>query len=224
MIITLDIETVRLQSEDLRGDVLAGVRPPAALKKPESIAAWERDERAAAEQEAIERTSFDGGYGQVCCIGWAIDDQPSESVQVADLSADAEQDMLGQFVSAMRQAYAGTSGSRPLIVGHNVIAFDLAFLWKRCIVRQVRPPNWLPRNPKPWSEYVADTMLLWAGDRGTISLDRLCRILGVDGKGDGPTGADVWPMAQAGQFGAIADYCRADVDRARSVYRRMVFA
>lgn len=223
MILTIDIETVPTQLAWAHADLAEGVRPPATLKKAESIAEWEANSRAAAVQEVIDRTSFDGGLGQVVVIGWAIDDKPAESVQVDDLSAESEQDMLGRFVAAMRTAYAGTSGSRPTIVGHNVIAFDLPFLWKRAIVHQVRMPLWIPRDAKPWGDSVFDTMTKWAGLKDRVSLDRLCKILGVEGKGDGPTGADVWPMVQRGEIDAVAAYCRADVDRTRACYLRMTF-
>lgn len=224
MIVTLDIETVPTQLPWARIDLAAAVKPPATLKKPDSIAAWEASERSAAEQEAIERTSFDGGLGQIVVIGWAVDDGEPLSVQVDDLTPESERRMLERWVGAMRTAYAGTSGSRPTIVGHNCIAFDLPFLWKRAIVHGVRLPLWFPRDPKPWGDSVFDTMTQWSGVRERVSLDRLCKILGVPGKGTGPTGADVWPMVQRGEIEAVAEYCRDDVVRTRAVYRRMTFA
>ena len=68
-----------------------------------------------------------------------------------------------------------------------------------------------------------DTMHMWAGDRDRISLDKLCKVLGLTGKGI-TNGADVWPLAQAGRFEEIADYCRHDVEITREAWRRMVFA
>lgn len=55
-------------------------------------------------------------------------------------------------------------------------------------------------------------------------MDRLCRVLGIPGKGDGPSGADVWPMVQAGKLDEVTAYCRADVERTRSLYQRLTFA
>ena len=223
MILTIDIETVPTQLAWAHADLAEGVRPPATLKKAESIAEWDANSRAAAVQEVIDRTSFDGGLGQIVVIGWAIDDQEPQSVQVDDLSPAAEREMLQQWIAAMRTAYAGTSGSRPTVVGHNHVAFDLPFLSKRLIVHRIRPPLWWPHDPKPWGDAVFDTMTQWAGVRDRISLDRLCKILGVPGKGVGPTGADVWPMVQRGEIDAVAAYCRADVDRTRACYLRMTF-
>ncbi|MBU1336044.1 MAG: hypothetical protein KJ944_08530 [Alphaproteobacteria bacterium] len=55
---------------------------------------------------------------------------------------------------------------------------------------------------------------------GRIGLDRLCRALGVAGKGD-MDGSMVWDAVKAGRIDAVAEYCRGDVKRLRSVHRRM---
>lgn len=222
MNIIIDIETIPSQRPGIRDELAADIKPPAALKKAKSIAEWERESKPAAIEEAYLRTSLDGGAGQICCIGWVIDYGPAKSLSVADASLAEERELLADFFGVLRQAH-GNSGMRPIIVGHNVVEFDLAFIWRRAIVHGVRPPIWFPRDPKPWSESVFDTMTSWAGVRNRISMDKLCRILGIDGKGDGPTGADVWPMFQAGRLADIADYCRADVERTRAIYRRLTF-
>ena len=54
-------------------------------------------------------------------------------------------------------------------------------------------------------------------------MDRLCKILGIPGKGD-MDGSRVWPMVQSGKIAAVADYCRGDVDRTRAIHKRMTFA
>lgn len=218
----LDLESIPSQSPTIRDDLAERIKPPATLKKAESIAAWVRDEKDAAIEEAWLKTSFDGTYGQVVCVSYAIDDQPPEVLSVSDLSPESEAEMLGVLWSEMRGLHS-TAGTKPVVVGHNHISFDLPFLWRRSVILKRRPPLWWPRNPKPWSDAVYDTMTQWAGDRGTISLDRLCRALGIEGKGDGPTGADVWPMVRDGRIAEVAAYCAADVDRTRAVWRAMNF-
>ena len=87
----------------------------------------------------------------------------------------------------------------------------------------VRPPIWFTRDQKPWSDQVFDTMVQWAGVRDKISMDRLCKILGIPGKAGGPTGADVWQMVQDGRMDDVAKYCKDDVWRTRAIYERMNF-
>ena len=62
-------------------------------------------------------------------------------------------------------------------------------------------------------------MTAWAGAKGTISLDRLCEALGIQGK-NGFTGADVAAAWDAGEHQTIIDYCAADVRRVRKVWRK----
>jgi hypothetical protein len=109
------------------------------------------------------------------------------------------------------------------IVGHNVIAFDIRFIWQRAIVLGVRVPSWFPRDPAPWSGVVFDTMTAFAGARGTIGMDRLSRALGFPGKGD-VDGSMVAGMWAAGKYEEIAAYCRSDIERTREIHRRMQIA
>jgi 3'-5' exonuclease len=127
--------------------------------------------------------------------------------------------LLQDFYSAL------TDIGRAVYVGHNVIGFDFPFLWKRSMVLGVRPPAYLPRNPSPYrSEMVYDTMLLWdPTQRAGGSMDRICKLMGLPGKGD-ISGADVWPMVKAGDIAAVSEYCRGDVERTRAMYKRMTFA
>lgn len=229
MNVFLDIETIPCQLPGFVEQLAAEVTAPATHKKPESIKAWLDENRMAMATEQWLKTSFDGGLGQVVAISWATDDGDSNSICVWDqgdgessLSAAAEQAMLELFVHQIDELMGHRNYRLPRWVGHNVAEFDLPFLWKRFVVRGLPPPRWLPHHPKPWGEQVYDTMVEWAGARGRISLDRLCKLLGIPGK-DGMTGADVWPAVQAGRLAEVAEYCRADVERVRTLYRRLNF-
>ena len=109
------------------------------------------------------------------------------------------------------------------IVGHFVAGFDLRFLTQRAIVLGVRLPDWWPRDPKPWSNEVFDTMVAWAGAKGTISLDALCFSLGLEGKGD-VDGSMVAQMWADGKHDEVSAYCRDDVARVRRVHQKMLAA
>jgi len=221
--IVIDIETVPCQWAGIRDEYAAAVKAPASYSKPESIQKWLEENRQAEGEAAWLKTSFDGGMGQIVCIGWAIDDNKPESLHTANLSPENEAEVLREFFAAMR-FHHDNAGRRPPLVGHNIVAFDLPFVWKRSVVHGIKPPVWWPRDPKPWGETVYDTMTQWAGVKERISLDKLCRVLGVGGKTGGPTGADVWPMVQAGRIKEVAEYCRHDVEITRACYRRMTFS
>lgn len=214
----LDIETIPAQSEQARERIAATIKPPGNIKKPESILAWEKDSKEAAVQEAIDKTSFDGGLGHVCCIGWAYDDQPPVTCYLD--GANNETQILKQFFMRMHEGY---TYSAPTIVGHYISGFDIRFLTQRAIVLGIRLPNWWPHEAKPWGNEIFDTMVKWAGAKGTISLDNLCFALGIDGKGD-VDGSMIAQMFKDGKHEDIARYCVSDVDKVRQVHRKMIAA
>lgn len=217
----LDIETIPTDRPDHIEQIAVGVKPPASMSKPETIKAWEQDKKPAAIAEAIARTSFDGAFGRICCVGWAWNDNPAVATLHFSGKEVERETLLTAFDRIQQEAPPRTIA--PTIVGHYVAGFDIRFIWQRAFVLGVPLPHWFPRDPKPWSREVQDTMVMWAGSKGTISLDDLCQTLGVPGKGDvdGSMVADLWKQ---GEFARITDYCRDDVNRVRAVHRKMLFA
>lgn len=215
----LDIETIPAQSDAIRAHIASTIKPPTTMKKAETIEAWEKEAKAAAVEEAIAKTALDGTYGQICCIGMAFDREAVTTVSWPSIECGNERELLQWFA----QFIATSKGNVPVIVGHNVVSFDIRFIWQRAMVNGVRLPSWFPRDPKPWGNEAFDTMTAWAGQRGTISLDRLCTALGLPGKDD-IDGSMVGKLWAEGKHKEIAAYCKADVERVRSVFRKMQVA
>jgi hypothetical protein len=219
--IFIDIETVPAQSPAVRAAFAAAVTAPAQYKKPESIADWLRENSEAEADAALAKTSFDGALGHVLCIAVAIDDAPPLVFCNATCVADIATSEAGTLRDLKQWLAKLDRYDRPVYVGHNLIEFDLRFLLQRSIVHGVPLP--LPYNARPWdTNRVYDTMTMWAGLKNRVGLDKLAKALGVGGK-DGISGADVWPMVQAGRIPEVCDYCAADVELTRRVYRRMTF-
>lgn len=215
-----DIETIPCQLPGIRDEFATAVTAPAQYKKADSIATWLAENREAEAEAAWLKTSFDGGLGHVVCIGFAVDDGPALSYVLTDYtSREEEACVLGAFFNELAKV------GRAVFIGHNIIGFDLPFLWKRAMVLGIKPPAYLPRNPSKYrSEFVQDTMMLWDQEqRAGGSMDRICRLLGIPGKGD-ISGADVWSMVRDGRIAEVAEYCRGDVDRTRAMFKRMTFA
>ena len=217
--LTIDIETIPTQRQDVRDYVAKTVTHPGNISKPETIAKWNEESRPAAIDEAVNKTGLDGAFGQIVCVGVALGDAAP-----VVLSGMDEPDLLNRLNVHLNKVppnqYLSTS-----IVGHNVSTFDLRFLMQRYIVNSIRPHQLikLAAEAKPWEkERVYDTMVQFAGVGNRISLDKLCLALGIEGKGM-TTGADVWPMVQAGKLDDVARYCENDVAITRAAYRRMTF-
>lgn len=214
MIVTFDIETIPVQQPEIIEQIASEIKAPATYKKPESIAEWELNNKQAAIDEAVAKTSFDGAYGQICCIGWAIDDGDIKS------ATGSESLVIKTFFNHLVENNPRSIDAT--FIGHNVSAFDLRFLFQRAIILGIRPPSFIPFNVKSWDSRVFDTMTFFAGFGNRISLDKLSKALGLEGK-TGVTGADVWPMYKAGEIAKIAEYCEHDVALTRDIYKRLMF-
>ena len=220
--IYFDIETLPSDDPAIIADIAAGIKPPGNFKKAETIEAWERDEKPGAVLEAVRKTALDGTFGRICCIGFAVNDDAAD-VRYGD-EAETITAFFAWLIDAARISDY-TERQSAIFIGHNILSFDLRFLWQRCVVNGIRPPAFIPFNAKPWDGKVFDTMTAWNPAREkSISLDKLCRALGVpSSKGDldGSKVAEYW---QAGKHQEVAAYCMADVEAVRQCHKRMVFA
>jgi hypothetical protein len=236
--IYLDIETLPGHSDQLmdslRADAdkeKAAVRAPSNYKDEakiaEYIAARHAEIDAGMEDKRL-KTSFDGMFGSIACIAFAVDDEQVASENA--LAGGGEADMLERFYTRLAsytstEYHGGMASMDATFVGHNIADFDLPFLKHRSIILGVRPPPALAKamSAKPWDKCIADTMLMWSPSREKrVGLDKLCRALGVPGKGDfdGSMVAETWPVDPQ----KVIDYCKGDVERVRAIYRRMTFA
>ncbi|ASQ10194.1 hypothetical protein CDO22_17930 [Sinorhizobium meliloti] len=215
----LDIETIPAQDDVTKARIASTVKPPAAMKKAETIAQWEAEQKPSAVEEAVAKTSLNGAYGHICCIGWAVDNGEPQSYSMCDFSLEEEAEMLSHFFEALRREH--DMRFAVTVVGHNVSGFDIRFIWQRCFALGIRVPAWFPKDPKPWGDDVFDTMTAWAGARDTISMENLCAALGLPGKGS-VDGSMIGKMFADGRHEEIAAYCRQDIERTRAIHRKMM--
>lgn len=245
----LDLETLPAQRIDVLDEIRAGkqveldaaiaaIRPPGNYKKQETIDQWwaeEAPKQAQAMRDAFHadvdatyrKTSLDGSFGQVCVIGYAIDDNEPHALNVYDWrQPSAEASLLADFAEALSQEIAVNNERSICVVGHNVAAFDLRFLVQRSIVNGIRPHPVIAHaaQAKPWEgEKVFDTMIQWAGVGNRIKLDKLCKALSIPTPKGDLDGSKVWDFVRDGRIDEVAAYCLRDVAATRSVHRRLTF-
>jgi hypothetical protein len=247
----LDIETIPAQRPDVLEEIraskqtdltaaLAAIAPPGNYKKQETIDEWMANEApkiAAKLQGAFDadvddtyrKTSFDGGFGQVCVIGFALDDAEPSHLRAINLTANAERDLLMAFSDCLSESIPKSDWFTTTVIGHNVVAFDLRFLVQRHIVNGVRPHFIIAHaaQAKPWEQdKVYDTLVQWAGNGAKAggSLDKICKALSIPSPKDGIDGSKVWDFVRDGRLDEVAAYCAKDVAATRAVHRRMTFA
>lgn len=212
-------------------EAAASIKPPGTLKKPESIAAWWASESPAAAQEAWRKQSLDSGTkGEIVSI--AVCNGEGREWVHCRAQGENEAALLVAFIEAVEGWTAddaakvqGCASAWPLddhyLVAHNA-AFDLGFLWRRMAVHGVRIPKWLPSPSARAGRDYGDTMALWAGYGGRISLDALCGALDVPSPKDGGIdGSKVFDAWLAGQHEAIAAYNLRDAQAVASVWHRL---
>ena len=229
MQIIFDIETVPSQRPDARELARATIKPSAALKKPESIAAWWANEADAATEDAYRKQALDGGLaGEIVSIA-AVTDCGKQWV-MCRTQDQFEATLLTAFGAQVNQwideeAAAVAEGfnyaADPFFIAHNA-SFDLGFLWRRAIVNGVRLPFKVPGPLARAGKDYGDTMTMWAGYGQRVSLDALCRALGIESPKDGGIdGAGVFDAWLAGQYEDIATYNLRDALATAEVWHRL---
>jgi hypothetical protein len=232
MQITIDIETIPSQKTGARDHCRASIKPPGTLKKPESIAAWWKDEADSAVEDAYRKQSLDGGlHGEIISIaivGNNLDDDQGWSLCRSDWMTETL--LLESFAAAVVEridrAAAGlvdgyNFAQDPYFIAHNA-SFDLGYIWRRCIVNGVRLPFKFPTPAARAGKDYGDTMLMWAGFGNRVSLDALCRALSVPSPKDGGIdGAGVYDAWLAGEHERIAAYNLRDTLATRDVWHRL---
>lgn len=166
-------------------------------------------------QEYLHKTSFDGAYGRILCIGYAVDDDEIDVLY----NEDDEKKTLQQFWELAKYV--------DLFIGHNIIDFDMRFIYQRSVINGVRP-TWDDRNlsfARYRSNPMFDTMREWAKwGMNNVGLEHLALALGIPTPKDGGIeGSQVWDFYKAGKVQDILEYCKRDVETTRKVYKKMVF-
>ena len=217
--IYFDIETIPTQSEHLKNHIQTNLTPPANYKKQETIDAWIEENR----DLAYRKTALNGGFGQIVCIGYAINNNDVRTIYFDDW-ATSEGDILKTFFNELIECYRPSADITPHFIGHNIENFDLRFIYQRAIVLGIKPPSFLPLNSKSYNNmHIFDTMTEWAGKRNYVSLNEVCLSLGIPTKGDEIDGSKVWDFVQEGSLKQVAEYCADDVEKVRAIHKRMAF-
>lgn len=189
-------------------------------------AQWERDMAATKSEEvgdqAWRKTSFDGTYGRALSVGFSFGDEVE--VKYCDHESQSEGDLLQDSFDAIDAALCkrnpSAKGRPPFFVGHN-IPFDLKFLFRRAVIIGVKPPFGLPFFGRHNQDFYC-TSKAWCEYGERVSLDNLCKALGLKGK-DGFDGSMVCDAFYNGEHDRIKEYNVDDVEKVIGIYNRLNF-
>lgn len=195
----LDIETI--PAPDDKHETLKFLHKKALNKN--------KKEKKDFEQYLVE-TSFNGAFGRILCIGYAINDEPTEI-----LYDENEKEMLKKFWEIAKDA--------DLFIGHNILDFDLRFIYQRSVINGVKPTRDLSfarykNNP------IYDTAKEWVKwDATRVGLEHLALAMNIHTPKDEMDGSQVYGFYKAGKIEEILTYCKKDVETTRKIYKRMTF-
>lgn len=216
----IDIETLPTTNTEIIETIRAGIKHPGNISKQETIDKWYAENSETAFQEAFRKTALDGLYGEIFCIGFAVDDEEPDVLYRE--SDTLESELLTEFFETMLLK----NKTRSLKwVGHNILNFDLRFIWQRCVINKTKPPFEIPYDARSWDERVFDTRAVWTGGstqyNGRSAMSALSPVFGLNKSDiDGSMVYDMWLQEKLSE---IAQYCKEDVEDTRSLYKRMMF-
>ena len=216
----LDLETIPNQKPGALQNMLDNIKPPKSYKKPESIQKWLEDEGPAAAVEEWKKTALEGIAGSIVSIAWAFDNFPVQG----ELNLD-ERLVLQTFFDAVYDKQKIGEGEHQNItwIGHNLIDFDLRFLYQRAAILGIKPVFLIPTEARHGST-VYDTMKAWAGWKGYVKQDDLYAALGGEPyENDDMDGSQVWDYIQAGRYDEVLEYNKRDVEKLRHNYKKLTW-
>jgi len=160
-----------------------------------------------------EKGALDAMTGRVVCVGMLVDDG-REAKEIAFAGEDEARIITG-FWDALRPG--------DVVVGHNVLDFDIRFLQQRSWILGIQPSRTLDTR-RYYTADVIDTLQLWtnwSGNKKGVTLDALSSALGCGSKtGEGAKVAQWWAEHD---IDSIKKYCREDVQLTYRVFCRLTY-
>ena len=164
------------------------------------------------EAEIIKKLSLSAVTAKIICLCYTIEPSVSGTVEVLQ---GEETDIIKGFWKIVPDCN--------LFVGHNILDFDMRFIYQRSVIHNIKPSRDIPftrfRNAP-----IYDTMQEWSKwGREHASLDSLSKALGIPSPKENLDGSKVYPYYRAGKLPEIIEYCKRDVESVRAVYKRLTF-
>lgn len=204
----LDIETIPAD-ESLRVDIeqkilkLRNLKNGAEKYARQKKKIWENVDRI------FRQTALNADMGKILCIGYCKEPPIGSK---PDILIGDEKTILSEFWNVSRNV--------DLFIGHNIMNFDLKFICRRSNMLKIKPSR-SSRFTSYDRTFIYDTMREWNNARFT-SLDVVARSMGFESSKGEICGEKVYDFYRSGKQREIYQYCKADVELARKIYKKMI--
>lgn len=217
--VVVDIETIPCADAERR------FIPPPRSAAP--VGFWRRlFQREAPTEEPYLQTALNWTLGRIVCICLLVEHENYQREEKSFVARIGVEDSLEASLAKeteMLRSFWQFVLPEDYFIGHNILGFDLPFLWNRSVICKVCPsrPLHLERES---IRFTFDTMQVWAhwsppSNRQFVKLGTLTRIMGLGAK----TGAgdQVYELWRTGRLDDIREYCLNDVRLEYDLYRRL---
>lgn len=202
-IITIDIETLPIDAS------------------PDANLFWENE-------TGFRDTALDGALGRIFCIGYMEQDETGKIIEHGCFGwNDLEQNFEMDEAKLLREFWEYLQGfnlNRDIIIGHNILEFDLPFIKKRSFIHEIKPTVNFSFY-KYQKEPIFDTMLhfdsWFQGKNKTTGLKKLAYAFGLDCPKEVLGELNVYDAFCAKQYRKLHDYCKGDVKATHLIWRKL---
>ena len=205
--LTIDIETIP------SGELPERAKAPGQIKKAETIEAYETNPENIMKE--YRKRSLNGLEGEILSIAYKVNDGETKCV----ISPD-ESKVLQAFEDVLVELYQQDRPESVRWIGHNILGFDLPFIYQRAIKHGKDKLRWFT----PEKNYIFDTMKNFNpwDYKYMVSLDKCCEFLGIEQIKNGISGKNIYENFVDGKLDEIAVYNIEDVNNCYEIYKRLV--
>ena len=213
-----DIETVPTVAK--YADLSAPMQE-AWLKKCKSL---RKDDPEASPEDLWSQAGLSAEFSKVVCISLGFYREQGD-FDIISCYGDDEKKLLSEFSERLNQFRQ--KRNQLTLSGHNILEFDIPFLFRRMLLLQMEIPTELNISEvKPWEQkdrYI-DTLKTWSmgvwGSR--ISLNTLCAVIGIPSPKEELSGDKVGKAYwEESRLEDIRRYCEQDVLAQARVVRHL---
>lgn len=204
----LDIETGSIQNA---GDYIEPATAPSNYVDKDKIAAYVQK----AEAVELSKAALDPDLARVVALGCC--DAATGAIDVK-LAKDEQEEAV--LLSDLWRNIRNLHEMNTMLVGYNILGFDLPVLFRRSIYLNVKAPNIQIDRFKHPSVIDLQSILSYDGKMKWRSLSFYASRFGLTHDGS-ITGAEIPGLVAAGEWEKVASHVRADVGTTTALARRM---
>lgn len=196
--IVLDVEAVAIQDAET---YLEPVSAPSNYRDPDKIAAYEQD----AKRETLAKAALDVDLARIIAVGLKVPDQPTFVMTLHNTSE-------AQMLTTVWETWHDYRDRQPMLVTFNGLGYDVPLLLRRSLYLGIQAPYISCDKYRHPQQLDLMAILSMDGKLKYHGLQFYLQRFGYPKAGTDITGAEIAARYAAGDWDAIEQHCRQDVE------------